>query len=315
MSALIKSGELRSASGAEAGLRTAALTAASAYVSRCLRAQRPFTVLTGNSSALDTLPDRLAAEYKVREDLHLVQIDTPTDSIQEFLMQVLGQLGFELDAVALDDLHNLLVVFLRHEGARGRRTVFLIEHTQRCGPRVLEFLQILSRVRVAAVPAATFVMLGTPALGRILDSPGMACLKQFTRERFDLDCALVRIADTAFTVVRSAPVSLSGSQSPAIPVRRGSLVVMLDGAVLERRTLAIGRLLIGRSQHNDLCLQSRFVSRNHAVLIITETDVQVADLRSTNPTRVNGQAVQNQALTHGDLLSIGNYQLRFDTGL
>jgi pSer/pThr/pTyr-binding forkhead associated (FHA) protein len=57
------------------------------------------------------------------------------------------------------------------------------------------------------------------------------------------------------------------------------------------------------------------VSRNHAVLIITETDVQVADLRSNNPTRVNGQAVQNQALTHGDLLSIGNYQLRFDTGL
>ena len=314
MSALIKSGEL-SASGAEPAARTATLTAASAYVSRCLRAQRPFAVLTGSTPALGTLPDRLTAEYMAQEDLHLVRIDTPTDSVQDFLMRILAQLGFEFGAVELHDLQNLLAVFLQHEGARGRRTVFLIEHTERCGPHVLEFLQILSRLRVAAVSAATIVMLGAPALGRILDSPGMASLKQFTRERFDLDCALVRIADTPFTVVRSVPVELSGSQSPAAPARSRSLVVMLDGAVIERRPLASGRLLIGRSPHNDLCLQSRFVSRNHAMLIVTRTDVRLVDLRSTNPSRVNGQAVENCTLTAGDLLSIGNYQLRFEAGL
>ncbi len=313
MSALIKSGEL-SASGSESAARIAALTAASAHVSRCLRAQRPLAVLTGSTLALDTLSERLAAESRAREDLHLVWIDTPSDSIQEFLMRALGQLGFELDAVALDDLHNLLVVFLRHEGARGRRTVFLIEHTERCGPRVLEFLQVLSRVRVATIPSATFVMLGTPALCRILDSPGMAGLKQFSRERFDLDCALVRIADASFSVVRSAPVSVD-KQQPAAPTRCRRLIVMLDGAILERRVLASGRLLIGRSQHNDLRLQSRFVSRHHAVLTITGSDVHVVDLRSTNPTRVNGQAIQNCTLKAGDLLSIGNYQLRFDAGL
>ena len=90
---------------------------------------------------------------------------------------------------------------------------------------------------------------------------------------------------------------------------------MLDGAVLERRVLESGRLLIGRSQHNDLCLQSRFVSRHHAVLTITGSDVHVVDLHSTNPTRINGQAIQNCVLKAGDLLSIGNYQLRFDIGL
>ena len=314
MSALINTGELQ-ASGREPVPRVATLTAASAYLNRCLRGQRPFAVLTGSVQlTLSALLDHLAGECQRRDDLHLVRIDAPGDSIQDFLTRALTQLGFELEAVELDDLHNLLVVFLRHEGARGRRTVFLIEHTDRCGPRVLEFLQLLSRVRVATIPAATFVLAGSQALCRILDSPGMAGLKPFTRERFDLDAALVRIAEPALSVVRSPPAGLPASASVASTLGR-SLVVTLDGAVLERRTLACGRLLIGRSAHNDLCLRSRFVSRHHAVLIVTETGAHIVDLRSTNPVRVNGQAVQNQALTAGDLLSIGNYQLRFDSGL
>lgn len=313
MSALIKSGELKPAVQ-DAPLRAAALSAASAYVNRCLRAQRPFAVLAGSmQAALAALLDHLAEDCRSRDDLHLVRIDAPGDSIQEFLSRALTQLGFELQAAELDDLHNLLVVFLRHEGARGRRTVFLIEHTERCGPRVLEFLQVLSRVRVAAVPAATFMLAGTQALCRILDSPGMAGLKQFTRERFDLDAAVVRVADAALTVIRNSPAA-SPAPPPAATARRRSLVVMLDGVIIERRLLVRGRLLIGRSRHNDLCLQSRFVSRNHAVLIVTDTEAHVVDLRSTNPTRVNGQPVQNRALAAGDLLSIGNYQLRFDLG-
>lgn len=313
MSALIKSGELKPAVQ-DAPLRAAALSAASAYVNRCLRAQRPFAVLAGSmQAALAALLDHLADDCRSRDDLHLVRIDAPGDSIQDFLSRTLTQLGFELQAAELDDLHNLLVVFLRHEGARGRRTVFLIEHTERCGPRVLEFLQVLSRVRVAAVPAATFMLAGTQSLCRILDSPGMAGLKQFTRERFDLDAAVVRVADAALTVISNAPAALP-ARLPAAPARRRSLVVMLDGVIIERRLLTPGRLLIGRSRHNDLWLQSRFVSRNHAVLIVTDTEAHVVDLRSTNPTRVNGQPVQNKALAAGDLLSIGNYQLRFDLG-
>jgi hypothetical protein len=179
---------------------------------------------------------------------------------------------------------------------------------------VLEFLQVLSRVRVAAVPAATFMLTGSQSLCRVLDSPGMAGLKQFTRERFDLDAAVVRVADPALAVIRTPPIKLPASPPAAAPARQRSLVVMLDGAIIERRPLVPGRLLIGRSRHNDICLPSRFVSRNHAVLIVTDTEVHVVDLRSTNPTRVNGQTVQNRALAAGDLLSIGNYQVRFDLG-
>jgi hypothetical protein len=314
LAALINPGELK-ASGVELTPRAAALTAASAYLNRCLRGQRPFAVLTGSTQpTLSALLDHLADECQRREDLYLVRIDAPGDSIEDFLTRTLTQLGFELQAVELDDIHNLLVVFLRHEGARGRRTVFLIEHTERCGPRVLEFLQLLSRVRVAAIHAATFVLAGTQTLSRILDSPGMAGLKQYTRERFDLDAALVRVVEPTLGVVRNPPTGLAASV-PVVTSPRRSLVVMLDGAILERRVITCGRLLIGRSQHNDLCLRSRFVSRHHAVLVVTETVAHIVDLRSTNPIRVNGQVVQNQALAAGDLLSIGNYQLRFASSL
>ncbi|MCL4791408.1 MAG: FHA domain-containing protein [Gammaproteobacteria bacterium] len=314
MSALIKPGEIKSVAK-DSPLRAAALTPASAYLNRCLRGQRPFAVLVGSmQAALAALLDHLAEECRSRDDVHLVRIDAPGDSIRDFLSRTLTQLGFELHAAGIDDLHNLLVVFLRHEGAHGRRTVFLIEHTDQCGPRVLEFLQVLSRVRVAAIPAATFVLAGTHVLGRILDSPGMTGLRQFTRERFDLDVAVVRVVDAALTVVRNPPAS-APAQPRVVPTLPRSLVVMLDGAIIERRPLACGRMLIGRSRHNDLCLRSRFVSRHHAVLTITETEAHIVDLRSTNAVRVNGQTVQNRALASGDLITIGNYQLRFESGI
>jgi hypothetical protein len=313
LSALIKPGELKPVIQ-EAPLRLAALTAASAYLNRCLRGQRPFAILVGsNQATFAALLDRLDEECRIREDLHLVRIDAPGDSIHDFLSRTLTQLGFEIQAAELDDLHNLLVVFLRHECARGRRTAFLIEHTERCGPRVLEFLEVLSRVRVAATPAATFVLAGGQTLGRILDSPGMSRLRQFTRERFDLEVTVVRVADAALTVVRN-PSTVAPARLPLATARPRSLVVMLDGTIVERRLLQSGRLLIGRSRHNDICLNSRFVSRNHAVLIVTDAEAHIVDLRSTNPTRVNGQPVQNRALVSGDLLSVGNYQLRFDSG-
>ncbi len=315
MSALINTGELQ-ASGREQVPRVATLTAASAYLNRCLLGQRPFAVLTGSAQlTLGALLDHLVAECQRRDDLHLVRINAPGDSIPNFLTRALTQLGFELQAVEVEDLHNLLMVFLRHEGARGRRTVFLIEHTEQCGPRVLEFLQLLSRVRVTAIPAATFVLAGTQTLCRILDSPGMAGLRPFTRERFDLDAAVVRVAEPALSVVRSPHAAGRSPSEPVDAIARKSLVVMLDGEILERRALACGRMLIGRSQHNDLCLRSRFVSRHHAVLIVTANEVHIVDLRSTNPVRVNGRAVQNQALATGDLLTIGNYQLRFDASI
>lgn len=293
----------------------AGVTAGLAYVSRCLRGHRPFGIITGSIGSMTALVDRVTASCEAREDLHTVRIVAPTDSVQTFLASCLAQLGFELRQAALDDLHNLLIVFLRHESARGRRTVAIIEASDQFGPRVLEFMQVLSKVRAGATPAMTIILTGSPDLHRILDSRGMHALRQFTRERFDLDRSLVwvPVAGKSNTVVGPWSGAKHVSPGPAAgDFAPRSLVVMLDGVIIERRVLSPGRLVIGRGSKCGLRLDSRYVSRHHAVLMVTADEVVVVDLRSTNRTLVNGKVITNQPLEHGDLLAIGNFRLRYD---
>lgn len=320
MAALFEVTSLSPASGARdpasPGVDPAGVTAGLGYINRCLRGHRSFGIVTGSAAPMAALIARAAAEFEASEDLHTVHVTVPTDSVQAFLASCLEQLGFELFEAHLDDLHNLMVVFLRHEGARGRRTVALIEATERCGPRVLEFMQTLAKVRAGATPAITFLLTGSRDLHRVLDSQGMAGLRQFTRERFDLDRSLAWV--TPGNKPRPAVHSPVASQSthrltPAAgDVSPGSLVVMLDGAIIERRALAPGRLVIGRSPQSGLRLDSRYVSRHHAVLTVTPDAVTVIDLRSTNATVVNGTATTSRQLEHGDLVAIGNFRLRYD---
>ena len=294
----------------------AGATAALAYVSRCLQGHRPFSTITGsNGGALQALLARITADCEAREDLHTVRITTPTDSAQTFLTSCLAQLGFELLQGDLDDLHNLFVVFLRHESARGRRTVVIVDATEHYGPRALECMQTLSRVRAGATPAMTFVLTGSPGLHRVLDSPGMSGLKQFTRERFDLDRSLSWVATAvkgAGTVSSWAKHHQATPETPPAVTLQRQLVVMLSDAVVTQHVLVPGRLVIGRSRRCGLHLNSRFVSRQHAALDVTDTAVTAVDLRSTNATLVNGQSVTSQRVEHGDHLAIGEFRLRCD---
>ena len=244
----------------------------------------------------------MTADCEAREDLHTARINMPTDNVQTFLAVCLAQLGFELRQASLDDLNRLLIVFLRHESARGRRTVVIVEGTDQCGPHLLQFLESLSKIRAGATPAMTFILVGSPGLHRVLDSRGMSGLRQFTRERFDLDRAIAWVAP--LPGARTGPAGPAACRASTPPVASPqpprsqplrNLVVMLDGAIIERRELSPGRLLIGRSPQSGLRLDSRFVSRHHAAILVTPDSVSVVDLRSTNTTLVNGQVTARPA--------------------
>jgi hypothetical protein len=310
--ALPLAGDTREQQGAD----PAGVSAGLAYVARCLRGHRPFAIITGSASRLPPLLDRVAADCLARDELHTVRIATPTDSVQLFLAACLAQLGFELLEAALDDLHNLLVVFLRHESARGRRTVVIVGDTDHYGPRVLEFMQTLSRVRAGTTPAVSFILTGSPGLNRILDSRGMYGLRQFTRERFDLERSLSWVATrgNALTLPGSGPERALAAVPPAAKSTERSLLVTLDGTAQERRVLMPGRVVIGRSPGSDLRLDSRFVSRHHAALLVSEDALRVTDLGSTNGTLVNGETVTSRVLEHGDMLAIGHFRLRYACG-
>jgi pSer/pThr/pTyr-binding forkhead associated (FHA) protein len=91
-----------------------------------------------------------------------------------------------------------------------------------------------------------------------------------------------------------------------------TLYVSLDGKTLRELTFDLQRLLIGRSEHNDISINSKFVSRHHALLVRHGSTTFLMDLNSSNGTFVNSRRVSNHVLIHDDVITIGNHHIKFN---
>jgi len=69
---------------------------------------------------------------------------------------------------------------------------------------------------------------------------------------------------------------------------------------------------LGRSLHADVRFDDNVISRRHAIIVCDQTGAWLSDDRSQAGTTLNGDPVrQRQPLTHGDVIGIGPYQLRY----
>jgi hypothetical protein len=87
-------------------------------------------------------------------------------------------------------------------------------------------------------------------------------------------------------------------------------LVLSDGTriVLGGETVDIGRL-----PECAIVVSDPNVSRRHAEIRRRGSDVVVADLRSTNGTRVNGVPVRERVLEDGDQITVGTTIIQFET--
>lgn len=92
-----------------------------------------------------------------------------------------------------------------------------------------------------------------------------------------------------------------------------------EAYLVEMRGAAIRHKLgpqctIGRTHDADIVIVSDRVSRRHADVYALEGDFWICDLGSTNTTNVNGKSLTNapHKLSHGDVVELGGYQLRFE---
>jgi hypothetical protein len=102
----------------------------------------------------------------------------------------------------------------------------------------------------------------------------------------------------------------AGAGSGAISDGVARYFVLTDGDaeivhVLGRRTT------IGRGADNDLRIDTKFISRHHAVVIAGPAQTMLEDLRSTNGVMVNGRRVTRSPLRDGDVVHIGKTQFRY----
>jgi hypothetical protein len=86
--------------------------------------------------------------------------------------------------------------------------------------------------------------------------------------------------------------------------RNGKVEQLLDLAD------APSRIMIGRDDDSDLQLASEFVSRHHALLFCAKEGVRIEDLNSANGTLVNMKKIDSAELKAGDLIVIGDAQIR-----
>ena len=86
-------------------------------------------------------------------------------------------------------------------------------------------------------------------------------------------------------------------------------VVLPDGS---RIVLGVEPIVIGRLPECTVVLHDQNVSRRHAEIRRTAGHVVVADLGSTNGTKVNGSPVKERVLEDGDDITVGSTTLRFE---
>lgn len=139
-----------------------------------------------------------------------------------------------------------------------------------------------------------------------------------------------RVALLALARASNLPVSLSNIEHPVLPAGTWDpaastetqakddtptppprLVITNNGSVMSELTMNKSRVLIGRSEHNDVSINSRFISRHHALLVRHDTSTFLMDLNSSNGTFVNSKRVSNHVLAHDDIITIGHHKIKF----
>ena len=151
---------------------------------------------------------------------------------------------------------------------------------------------------------------GRYGAANVLGQMSLLQLRRLTMDR--ADARVVRQAVATLMARQSA--KLEADKPRAADQRldappQGYLVVSRGGKVTSRVTLG-QRTLIGRSEHNDVCLPSPYLSRHHAVIVGTPEGYYLVDLNSINGVMLNGRRIERAILCDEDVLAMGPFKLK-----
>jgi tetratricopeptide (TPR) repeat protein len=121
-------------------------------------------------------------------------------------------------------------------------------------------------------------------------------------------------AATADTDPSGRPVA-TAAQVAALtqPAGYGKLVVISSNFAGKEFELTRPQMIIGRTNENDIEINHRSISRNHAKVTRDPESSRytISDLHSSNGVRVNGQDYTKVELRKGDVVDLGHVRLRF----
>ena len=89
------------------------------------------------------------------------------------------------------------------------------------------------------------------------------------------------------------------------------LILTLNGKTLRELDMDRPRVLVGRSEHNDLVIDSTYISRHHALFVKFGNATLLMDLNSRNGCLVNSRRVSNIVMVDNDIISLGHHRIKF----
>jgi len=90
-----------------------------------------------------------------------------------------------------------------------------------------------------------------------------------------------------------------------------TIQISLNGTMESELPLNTDLLTIGRKSDNDIHIDSLAVSGYHAKILTVMNDSFIEDLGSTNGTFLNGEQIEKNALSDGDIIKIGKHELKY----
>lgn len=171
----------------------------------------------------------------------------------------------------------------------------------------------------ASYARAPALVLGLVALIAV---PPLALVGLMVRRREAATVDISQAQTQVRRVSRPAPADpRDGVRTGHIPLRPLEAWIEIENrsdvapsAPDKKYSLARTLLRIGREQDNDVCLEDMTVHRYHAAIHRTEdAEFVITDLSSSggNGVMVNGRAVAEARLAHGDTIELGNARLTF----
>ena len=89
------------------------------------------------------------------------------------------------------------------------------------------------------------------------------------------------------------------------------IIIMTEGKLVDEVELDSERVTIGRKAYNDIVLEDRAVSGQHATITLMLDDAILEDQDSTNGTLIGGTRIVRQKLADGDKINIAHFELTY----
>lgn len=168
------------------------------------------------------------------------------------------------------------------------------------------------RFHAHAIPLIHDLCAGVPdAIGTLVERCFVFARKQ------DIDPITKELVKRAYEGLREQSAvdddDLEATAVNITPIRPpvARLIVKLTGNDVKEMIMRQSRILIGRNNLCDIRIDSKIVSRHHALISYSGNGATIIDLGSTNGTTVDGIAIKEHQLEPGETIVVGDCRIEY----